>query len=66
MLLKTQYRFRKFVGVGICVAGLVMVIFSDVHASDRRESNYIFSPQIASYRPTTCFTAIHGEKLLVN
>ncbi|XP_010268299.1 PREDICTED: solute carrier family 35 member F1-like isoform X2 [Nelumbo nucifera] len=33
--LKTKYRFRKFVGVAVCVAGLVLVIFSDVHASDR-------------------------------
>ncbi|XP_077211987.1 uncharacterized protein LOC143847156 isoform X3 [Tasmannia lanceolata] len=35
MFLKTQYRYRKFAGVGVCVAGLVMVVFSDVHASDR-------------------------------
>ncbi|KAK6914414.1 Solute carrier family 35 member SLC35F1/F2/F6 [Dillenia turbinata] len=33
--LKTKYRFRKFVGVAICVVGLVMVVFSDVHAGDR-------------------------------
>ncbi|XP_058102341.1 uncharacterized protein LOC131246337 isoform X5 [Magnolia sinica] len=35
MFLKTKYRLRKFVGVGVCVAGLVMVVFSDVHAHDR-------------------------------
>ncbi|XP_068661355.1 uncharacterized protein [Aristolochia californica] len=35
MFLKTRYRYRKFIGVGVCVAGLVMVVFSDVHASDR-------------------------------
>lgn len=35
LFLKTKYRFRKYVGVAICVAGLVLVIFSDVHASDR-------------------------------
>ncbi|XP_077250656.1 uncharacterized protein LOC143890033 isoform X2 [Tasmannia lanceolata] len=35
MFLKTQYKFREFAGVGVCVAGLVMVVFSDVHASDR-------------------------------
>ncbi|KAG9447135.1 hypothetical protein H6P81_013263 [Aristolochia fimbriata] len=35
MFLKTRYRCKKFVGVGVCVAGLVMVVFSDVHASDR-------------------------------
>lgn len=33
--LKTKYRFMKLVGVVICVAGLVMVVFSDVHSGDR-------------------------------
>ncbi|KAL9263745.1 Solute carrier family 35 member F1-like protein [Drosera capensis] len=32
--LKTKYKFKKFAGVVLCVAGLVMVVFSDVHASD--------------------------------
>ncbi|KAG1331311.1 solute carrier family 35 member F1 [Cocos nucifera] len=35
MFLKTKYRLRKFAGVFICVAGLVLVVFSDVHAADR-------------------------------
>ncbi|MCL7034480.1 hypothetical protein MKW94_004500 [Papaver nudicaule] len=35
LFLKTKYRVRKFVGVAFCVAGLVLVVFSDVHASDR-------------------------------
>ncbi|XP_050214278.1 uncharacterized protein LOC126665502 [Mercurialis annua] len=33
--LHTKYRFKKIVGALICIAGLVMVIFSDVHSSDR-------------------------------
>ncbi|XP_057489053.1 uncharacterized protein LOC130775010 [Actinidia eriantha] len=33
--LKTKYRYRKFIGVAICVVGLVLVVFSDVHAQDR-------------------------------
>lgn len=33
--LKTKYRFRKAIGVAICVVGLVVVVFSDVHAKDR-------------------------------
>ncbi|MBA0870407.1 hypothetical protein Goshw_011982 [Gossypium schwendimanii] len=37
IFLKTKYRFRKIAGVIVCVAGLVMVIFSDVHAGDRSE-----------------------------
>ncbi|KAM0013719.1 putative solute carrier family 35 member SLC35F1/F2/F6 [Helianthus debilis subsp. tardiflorus] len=36
--LKTKYRFKKIIGVVICVAGIVLVIFSDVHASDRSQS----------------------------
>lgn len=37
--LKTKYGFRKYVGVAICVVGLVVVIFSDVHASDRAKGS---------------------------
>ncbi|KAF7132867.1 hypothetical protein RHSIM_Rhsim09G0033200 [Rhododendron simsii] len=33
--LKTKYRLRKAIGVAICVVGLVVVVFSDVHATDR-------------------------------
>ncbi|KAI5653551.1 hypothetical protein M9H77_30738 [Catharanthus roseus] len=35
LFLKTKYKYRKFAGVAICVAGLVLVVFSDVHSSDR-------------------------------
>ncbi|CAD6218567.1 unnamed protein product [Miscanthus lutarioriparius] len=35
IFLKTKYGLRKFIGVGVCVAGLILVLFSDVHASDR-------------------------------
>lgn len=35
LFLKTKYRFAKITGVVVCVAGLVMVVFSDVHAGDR-------------------------------
>ncbi|EYU32758.1 hypothetical protein ABFS82_14G043100 [Erythranthe guttata] len=33
--LKTKYRWKKLLGVVICVAGLVTVVFSDVHSADR-------------------------------
>ncbi|KAJ0817494.1 putative solute carrier family 35 member SLC35F1/F2/F6 [Helianthus annuus] len=32
LFLKTKYRYKKIAGVAICIAGLVLVIFSDVHA----------------------------------
>ncbi|XP_028759827.1 solute carrier family 35 member F1-like [Neltuma alba] len=35
LFLKTKYRFKKITGVIVCVAGLVLVVFSDVHAGDR-------------------------------
>ncbi|CAL0316293.1 unnamed protein product [Lupinus luteus] len=35
IFLKTKYRFKKITGVAVCVAGLVLVVFSDVHAGDR-------------------------------
>lgn len=37
LFLKTKYGLRKFAGVVLCVAGLVAVVFSDVHASDRAQ-----------------------------
>ncbi|KAK4404098.1 Solute carrier family 35 member F1 [Sesamum angolense] len=37
--LKTRYRFQKLVGVVICIAGLVVVVFSDVHSADRTGNN---------------------------
>ncbi|KAK7304290.1 hypothetical protein VNO77_45158 [Canavalia gladiata] len=35
IFLKTKYRFKKIAGVAACIAGLVLVVFSDVHAGDR-------------------------------
>ncbi|KAJ1704242.1 hypothetical protein LUZ63_004021 [Rhynchospora breviuscula] len=35
VFLKMRYQIRKFIGVAICIVGLVLVIFSDVHAGDR-------------------------------
>ncbi|XP_072965054.1 uncharacterized protein [Typha angustifolia] len=35
LFLNTKYGLRKFIGVAICVGGLVLVVFSDVHAGDR-------------------------------
>ncbi|XP_039684147.1 2,3-dimethylmalate lyase isoform X1 [Medicago truncatula] len=37
IFLKTKYRFKKITGVIVCIAGLVLVVFSDVHAGDRAE-----------------------------
>ncbi|XP_022722863.1 solute carrier family 35 member F1-like isoform X2 [Durio zibethinus] len=34
-LVVKAYQFRKIAGVIVCVAGLVMVVFSDVHSGDR-------------------------------
>uniref|UniRef100_A0A1D1YK68 Solute carrier family 35 member F1 n=2 Tax=Anthurium amnicola TaxID=1678845 RepID=A0A1D1YK68_9ARAE len=39
LFLKTRYKFRQFAGVAVCVAGLVLVVFSDVHASDRAKGS---------------------------
>lgn len=44
VFLKTKYRFRKITGVVVCVAGLVMVVFSDVHAGDRAGKQHMSSP----------------------
>lgn len=43
LFLKTKYRFLKITGVVVCVAGLVLVVFSDVHAGDRAGKCLFFS-----------------------
>ncbi|GAV69654.1 DUF914 domain-containing protein, partial [Cephalotus follicularis] len=35
IFLHTKYRCKKITGVVICVAGLIIIVFSDVHAGDR-------------------------------
>ncbi|KAK8941519.1 hypothetical protein KSP40_PGU011965 [Platanthera guangdongensis] len=45
----TKYRLKKFVGVAICIAGLTLVVFSDVHASDRAASR-IHPPELKPAR----------------
>ncbi|KAK9714224.1 hypothetical protein RND81_06G079900 [Saponaria officinalis] len=37
LFLSTEYGWRKFMGVAVCVLGLVLVVFSDVHAQDRKD-----------------------------
>ncbi|KAK9668665.1 hypothetical protein RND81_13G076400, partial [Saponaria officinalis] len=37
LFLKTKYGWRKFLGVAICVVGIVLVVFSDVHTDERKE-----------------------------
>jgi drug/metabolite transporter (DMT)-like permease len=42
IFLKTKYGLRKFIGVGVCVVGLILVVFSDVHASDRASKDILY------------------------
>jgi drug/metabolite transporter (DMT)-like permease len=42
IFLKTKYRFRRIVGVVVCVAGLIIVVFSDVHAGDRAGKQLLY------------------------
>jgi solute carrier family 35, member F1/2 len=48
VFLKTKYGLRKFLGVGVCVAGLILVVFSDVHASDRASKDMFLSSYFKS------------------
>lgn len=43
VFLRTQYGIKKFIGVAICVAGVVLDVFSDVHAEDRASNKYLSS-----------------------
>lgn len=40
VFLKTKYRLMKIIGVVICIVGVVMVVFSDVHAGDRAGNGF--------------------------
>ncbi|KAL5664798.1 hypothetical protein ACJX0J_024906, partial [Zea mays] len=37
IFLKAKYGLRNLSGVGVCVAGLILVVFSNVHAFDREK-----------------------------
>lgn len=43
LFLSTKYRLKKIAGVLVCVGGLVMVVFSDVHAGDRSGKHLFFN-----------------------
>ncbi|KAK8571544.1 hypothetical protein V6N12_027629 [Hibiscus sabdariffa] len=49
IFLKTKYRFRNVAGVIVCVAGLVMVVFSDVHAGDRSDDWFHNAQSLIAY-----------------
>jgi solute carrier family 35 protein F1/2 len=55
MFLKTKYRFRKCSGAATCVTGLVLVVFSDVHAGDRAGNN---ATTYSSYVPSLFYLNI--------
>jgi drug/metabolite transporter (DMT)-like permease len=57
IFLETKYGLRKFIGVGVCVAGLILVVFSDVHASDRASKN-ILPPIKMFYNYTPRFQTV--------
>lgn len=47
--LKTRYKFSQLVGAAICIAGLLMVVFSDVHEGDRAGIYIYFFPYVFCY-----------------
>ncbi|RZC63504.1 hypothetical protein C5167_025255, partial [Papaver somniferum] len=66
LFLKTKYRIRKFIGVAVCVAGLVLVVFSDVHAADRAGGSHPIKGDLLVIAGATLYgvtnTRIFGEK----
>lgn len=57
--LKTKYGLRKLIGVGVCVAGLILVVFSDVHASDRASKNMLLFCHIWSCTIIVLVSLVH-------
>ncbi|XP_062179194.1 uncharacterized protein LOC133883826 isoform X2 [Phragmites australis] len=67
IFLKTKYRFRKYSGVAICVAGLVLVVFSDVHAGDRAGGTSPVKGDILVIAGATLYAISNvSEEFLVN
>ncbi|KAG8085092.1 hypothetical protein GUJ93_ZPchr0010g10518 [Zizania palustris] len=66
MFLKTNYRFQKYSGVAICVTGLVLVVFSDVHAGDRAGGTYPIKGDILVIAGSTLYAISNvSEEFLV-
>jgi hypothetical protein len=38
---KTKYKLGQFIGVGVCIVGLVFIVFLDMHASDRARGSWL-------------------------
>lgn len=66
MFLRTKYRFKKFAGVAICIAGLALVVFSDVHAADRTAgSNPVKGDLLVIFGSMLYAVSNVGEEFLV-
>ncbi|KAL5229874.1 hypothetical protein ABZP36_028650 [Zizania latifolia] len=66
MFLKTNYRFQKYSGVAICVTGLVLVVFSDVHAGDRAGGTHPIKGDILVIAGSTLYAISNvSEEFLV-
>ncbi|KAJ4772388.1 solute carrier family 35 protein (DUF914) [Rhynchospora pubera] len=66
ILLKTKYGLKKFIGVGVCVAGLVLDVFSDVHATDRAKGPNPLKGDLLVFAGATLYACSNvGEEYLV-
>ncbi|XP_010413714.1 PREDICTED: solute carrier family 35 member F1-like isoform X4 [Camelina sativa] len=67
VFLKTKYRLMKISGVVICIVGVVMVVFSDVHAGDRAGGSNPVKGDLLVLAGTTLSAACNvSEEFLVN
>ncbi|XP_010469343.1 PREDICTED: solute carrier family 35 member F1-like [Camelina sativa] len=67
VFLKTKYRLMKISGVVICIVGVVMAVFSDVHAGDRAGGSNPVKGDLLVLAGTTLSAACNvSEEFLVN
>ncbi|KAI3881353.1 hypothetical protein MKX03_025660 [Papaver bracteatum] len=64
LFLKTKYRIRKFIGVAVCVAGLVLVVFSDVHAADRAGGSHPIKGDLLVIAGATLYGVTNTSEVL--
>ncbi|CAH8310487.1 unnamed protein product [Eruca vesicaria subsp. sativa] len=62
VFLKTRYSLMKICGVVVCIVGVVMVVFSDVHAGDRAGGSNPVKGDLLVIAAATLFAVINTSE----
>nr|VDD62309.1 unnamed protein product [Brassica oleracea] len=65
VFLKTRYSLMKISGVAVCIVGVVMVVFSDVHAGDRAGGSNPAKGDLLVIAAATLYAVINTSEFFV-